>query len=163
GMRLAHAQRAARFGYGPESVTLLSTPLSSNITTVALYSTLVNGGAVVLMPKFDSAEFLALSERHKVTHTTAVPVQYSRILAHPDFGKRDLCSYKAKISVGSALPEDVKRDLLARWPGSMNDLYASTEGGVTCILAASEFPHKLHSIGKPAPYNDVRMIGEDGK
>ena len=41
--------------------------------------------AVVLMAKFDALKFLELAQRHRATHAMLVPVQYQRILAHPDF------------------------------------------------------------------------------
>jgi hypothetical protein len=37
-----------------------------------------------------------------------------------------------------------------------------TEGGGTCILAATSIPDKLHTVGKPAPGHDIRLIDEDG-
>jgi acyl-CoA synthetase (AMP-forming)/AMP-acid ligase II len=162
-MRLGHAIRAKRFGYDPSSVTLLSTPLSSNITTVALFATLVHGGTVILMPKFDVRQYLAIAEAERVTHTTMVPVQYERILAHPEFDRYDLSSFKIMLSIGSQLRADIKRDIVARWPGQMFDFYSSTEGGVTCILPVNAHPDKLHTIGKPAPGNDVRMIDDEGR
>src|SRR5690606_19148836 len=66
GMRAAQLQGGSSTltGYGPDSVTLLSTPLYSNTTLVSFFSTLGNGGTVVLMGRFDVAEYLALAERH---------------------------------------------------------------------------------------------------
>jgi long-chain acyl-CoA synthetase len=58
GMRWAHVTRGARYGYGPDTVTLLSTPLYSNTTLVVFFPTLAFGGAVLLMPKFDAAAYL---------------------------------------------------------------------------------------------------------
>ena len=75
GMRWAHVRRAGRFGYGPDTVTLLSTPLYSNTTLVVFFPTLAYGGTVLLMPKFDAARYLNLAQRHRVTHTMLVPVQ----------------------------------------------------------------------------------------
>jgi acyl-CoA synthetase (AMP-forming)/AMP-acid ligase II len=42
------------------------------------------------------------------------------------------------------------------------DSYGLTEGGGTCALVAHEFPDKLHTVGRPAPGHDIRLIGEDG-
>jgi long-chain acyl-CoA synthetase len=64
GMRWAHVTRGARYGYGPDTVTLLSTPLYSNTTLVVFFPTLAFGGTVVLMPKFDARAYLQLAEAH---------------------------------------------------------------------------------------------------
>src|SRR5947209_1286633 len=49
-------------GYGPDAVTLLSTPLYSNTTLVCFNPTFAGGGTIVLMKKFDARAFLELSE-----------------------------------------------------------------------------------------------------
>jgi len=38
-----------------------------------------------------------------------------------------------------------------------------TEGGGSCGLVAHEYPDKLHTVGKPLPGHDIRLIDEDGK
>ena len=38
-----------------------------------------------------------------------------------------------------------------------------TEGGGTCSLRAHETPNKLHTVGKPAPGHDIRLIDDAGK
>jgi hypothetical protein len=53
----AHAARPA-YGYEPESVTLISTPLYSNTTLVAVLPDARHGGTLVLMPKFDARAYL---------------------------------------------------------------------------------------------------------
>jgi acyl-CoA synthetase (AMP-forming)/AMP-acid ligase II len=57
----------------------------------------------------------------------------------------------------------LKADILKRWPGGLTEYYGMTEGGGTCMLAAHEFPHKLHTVGKPAEGHDIRLIDEDGR
>jgi len=38
-----------------------------------------------------------------------------------------------------------------------------TEGGGSCGLQCHEFPDKLHTVGRPLPGHDIRLIDEDGK
>ena len=61
-MRWSHVRRGRTYGYGADTVTLLSTPLYSNTTLVVLFPTLAFGGTVVLMPKFDAAAYLQLAQ-----------------------------------------------------------------------------------------------------
>ena len=58
-MRWAHMQRAPAFNYGPDSTTLISTPLYSNTTLVAFFPPLAMGGTVLLMTRFDVAGYLS--------------------------------------------------------------------------------------------------------
>ena len=162
GMRWAHVQRGAAYGYGADTVTLLSTPLYSNTTLVVFFPTLAYGGTVILMPKFDAGAYLQLAEQERVTHTMLVPVQYQRIMARPDFDRYDLASFRVKFSTSAPFSAALKADVLARWPGGLVEFYGMTEGGGTCILEAHLHPDKLHTVGRPAQGHDIRLIDEAG-
>ena len=162
-MRWMHVVRAAINLYDTDTVTLLATPLYSNTTLVAFFPTLARGGTLILMAKFDANGYLALAQKYRVTHTMLVPVQYQRIMALPNFGAYDLSSYKMKQCTSAPFAAELKADILKRWPGGLVDVYGMTEGGGTFSLRAHETPDKLHTVGKPAPGHDIRLIGEDGK
>ncbi|CAN5334797.1 class I adenylate-forming enzyme family protein [soil metagenome] len=158
-MRWGHVRRAT---YGPDAVTLTSTPLYSNTTLVSFFPTLAQGGTDVLMAKFDVARFLTLAETHRVTHAMLVPVQYKRLMEHEGFGDHDLSSFVMKFCTSAPFAAELKADILARWPGGLTEIFGMTEGGGTCLLACHEHPTKLHTVGKPAEGHDIRLVGEDG-
>jgi len=162
-MRWVHVQRAVASEYGATSVTIIATPLYSNTTLVSFFPTLARGGTVVSMAKFDAEKYLALAEQHRATHTMLVPVQYQRVMALPTFGNYDLSSFKMKQCTSAPFSATLKADILARWPGGLMEVYGMTEGGGTCTLAAHLYPDKLHTVGKPAPGHDIRLIDDNGK
>ena len=162
GMRWAYAVRAIQRGYGPDATTLISTPLYSNTTLVSFMPTLTFGGTVVLMPKFDSTRYLELAQQYRVTHTMLVPVQYQRLMAHPDFDRYDLSSFQAKFCTSAPFAASIKADVVRRWPGKLTEYYGMTEGGGSCQLEANEWPTKLHSVGRPMEGHDMRLIDEHG-
>jgi acyl-CoA synthetase (AMP-forming)/AMP-acid ligase II len=159
-MRWGQIKRGA---YTSEAVTIVSTPLYSNTTLVSYLPTVSNGGTAVLMPKFDAEQFLKLSERFGATHAMLVPVQYRRLMERPDFDSYDLSTYQMKFSTSAPFSPDIKADVLKRWPGGLVEFYGMTEGGGSCMLAAHEYPDKLHTVGKPMPGHDMRLIDEDGR
>jgi long-chain acyl-CoA synthetase len=161
-MRWAHVQRAGLSGYSTHTVTMIATPLYSNTTLVCLFPTLAYGGCAVLMPKFDALQYLQLAQTHRATHTMLVPVQYRRLMAHPEFDRFDLSAFQAKFSTSAPFHADLKADILKRWPGALNEYYGLTEGGGTCILQAHLHPNKLHTVGQPAEGHDIRLIDEAG-
>lgn len=161
-MRAAQMDRVSPNGYDAEARTLISTPLYSNTTIVSFMPTLFGGSTVFLMPKFDARAYLALVEKERITHTMLVPVQYKRIMDVPDFDQFDLSSMQVKFSTSAPLRADVKADVLARFPGTLLEYYGLTEGGGVTVLAAHENPTKLHTVGKMAPGNDIRLIDEKG-
>lgn len=150
-------------GYGPNAIGLVSTGLYSNTTLTSVIPTLSGGGTLVLMEKFDARDFLDLSERHRITHAMLVPVQYQRLLAHPEFDRFDLSSYVMKFCTSAPFAAKLKRQVLDRWPGGLTEYFGMTEGGGSCWLLAHEHPDKLHTVGQPIPGHDIRVIGEDGQ
>jgi acyl-CoA synthetase (AMP-forming)/AMP-acid ligase II len=70
---------------------------------------------------------------------------------------------RIKFSTSAPLRADVKADVLARFPGKLIEYYGSTEGGGVTVLVADEYPDKLHTVGKLAPGNDIRLIDAEGR
>jgi len=149
--------------YSYDAVAILSTPLYSNTTLASLLPALGGGATCVLMPKFDSLEFLKLCERHRVSAAMLVPVQYRRILEVPEFDDFDLSTFQMKFSTSAPFPAELKREVLSRWPGGLVEIYGMTEGGVVCVLRAHEFPDKLHTVGTWAQPSDLQVIDDDGR
>ena len=115
------------------------------------------------MAKFDAAGYLRLAERHRVTHTMLVPVQYQRLMALPTFDAHDLSSFEFKFCTSAPFGAALKAEVVQRWPGGLIEFYGMTEGGGTCILAAHLHPDKLHTVGQPAEGHDIRLIDDAGR
>ena len=161
-MRSLHITGAKTLGYGPDSITLLSTPLYSNTTLVSFLPTLAWGGTVVLQAKFNSSEWLKLAEQHAATHTMLVPVQYRRLLADPSFDDHRL-SLQMKFCTSAPFPADLKAEVLRRMPGGLVEFFGMTEGGVSFVFPAHLHPDKLHTVGRASDGHAVRIIDEDGQ
>jgi|HigsolmetaAR201D_1030396.scaffolds.fasta_scaffold00450_11 long-chain acyl-CoA synthetase len=162
-MRWGHIRRGEVLLYDEESIAVISTPMYSNTTLVSLVPALARGGTLVLMKKFNALEFLRLCEKERATHAMLVPVQYRRIMDLPEFDSFDLSSFRMKTCTSSPFAADLKADVLKRWPGALVEIYGMTEGGGTCLLHATEFPNKLHTVGRPAAGHDIRVIDEEGR
>jgi acyl-CoA synthetase (AMP-forming)/AMP-acid ligase II len=162
-MRDLLAVRFTAFDYGPDTISIASTPLYSNTTLVAALATLGVGGTLIVMPKSDVVKFLEIAQRERATHAMLVPVQYQRILAHPDFDRYDLASFKCKLSTSAPLRAAIKADAVKRWPGRLIEIYGLTEGGGSCTLEANLFPDKLHTVGKPGLGAEIVVLDEQGR
>jgi acyl-CoA synthetase (AMP-forming)/AMP-acid ligase II len=161
-MRWAHIMRIDMSGTNSPDVTILSTPLYSNTTLVRFLPALAGGGTVVLMAKFDALKFLELCQAHRVTSAMLVPVQYRRILDVPTFDSFDLSSFRMKFCTSAPFSAELKAEILRRWPGGLIEFYGMTEGGGSCMLVAHEFPDKLHTVGRPIPGHDIKLIDDAG-
>jgi long-chain acyl-CoA synthetase len=162
-MRWAHVKRYVAFGFGRDTVNLVSTPLYSNTTLVSFLPALGLGATVVLMPRFDAHGFLRLAQKYGATDAPLVPVQFDRILRVPGFDTFDLSSFRCKYSTSAHFPAALKEETLRRWPGGLIEVYGMTEGGGTCILSAHEHRDKLHTVGKPAAGHVMHVIDDDGR
>ena len=147
--------------YGPESRSLLSTPLYSNTTLAVFLPTMLWGGHARLMGKFDAARWLELAEANRITHTMLVPVQYQRLLRHADFDRHDLSAMEQKFCTSAPFSAELKAEALARFPGTLNEIYGMTEGGVVCMLMAHKFPDKLHTVGQPVAGHELIVLDEN--
>ncbi len=162
GMRWRQMAFRAAHNYGAHSRTLTSTPLYSNTTMAVFLPSLFGGGCVSIMGKFDAGKWLTRAAAERVTHTMLVPVQYRRLLDHPDFDRFDLSSLLVKYCTSAPFSAEQKRAVLDRMPGGLIEIYGMTEGGVACMLLAHEHPDKLHTVGQPAPGHSLKVLGEDG-
>lgn len=156
------ATAASFLNAGLEVRSLTSTPLYSNTTMVGFLSALLAGGTVTIMGKFDAARWLRIAERDRTTVTMLVPVQYQRLLAEPALDDTDLSALRLKYCTSAPFSAELKRAVLDRMPGGLIEIYSMTEGGVVCLLYAHEHPDKLHTVGRPAPGSEVRVMNDKG-
>lgn len=148
---------------GEAIVSLASTPLYSNTTMIAFLPPLLAGGTVRIMGKFDTAKWLGHAERDRTTITMLVPVQYQRLMDEPRLDATDLSALVVKYCTSAPFSADLKRAVLQRMPGALIEIYSMTEGGVVCLLAAHEFPDKLHTVGRPAPGSELKVLDDEDR
>lgn len=143
--------------------SLASTPLYSNTTMVAFLAPLLAGGMVRVMGKFDAKRWLAHCQADRTAVTMLVPVQYQRLMDEPSFDEFDLSSLALKYCTSAPFSAELKREVLRRMPGALIEIYSMTEGGVVCLLQAHEFADKLHTVGRPAPGSELKVLDDDDR
>lgn len=150
-------------GAGLDVRSLASTPLYSNTTMVAFLPVLLAGGCVRVMGKFDCGQWLAHAQADRTTITMLVPVQYQRLMDFAGFDDFDLSALKLKYCTSAPFSADLKREVLRRMPGGLIEIYSMTEGGVVCLLACHEFLDKLHTVGRPAPGSELKVVDDQDR
>jgi long-chain acyl-CoA synthetase len=121
------------------------------------------GHPVVLMDGWDAEESLRLIERHRVTHTHAVPTQFRRMLALPGAVREryDLSSLRAVIHSAAPCPAEVKRRMID-WLGPVIvEYYAATEGGGT-LITSEQWLRKPGSVGLPWLGSEIQVLDRAG-
>jgi len=114
-----------------EDMTYLSpAPLYHSAPQAAVSLTIRKGGTVVIMERFDPAEYLALIERYQVTHTQLVPTMFSRMLKLPEAERlaNDLSSLEIAVHAAAPCPVKVKEQMIQWWGPIIHEDYGATEG-----------------------------------
>lgn len=161
--RAVMSKGLAGLNFDRSSITLISTPLYTNLSLPAFFATLWAGGAALIMPKFDAAQFLRLASSHRASHFFLVPVQVQRLLADPAFATTDLSATKLKYVAGSRFDPALKKAAIDKWPGILFEVYGMTEGAPLSSFVVNDHPEKIESVGRPAVGSVIKIIGEDGK
>jgi long-chain acyl-CoA synthetase len=108
------------------------------------------GATVVLMEKFDAAEFLALVARYRVTHSQMVPTMFTRLLKLPEAVKKaaDVSSMEVIIHSAAPCPVPIKEQMIDWFGPILIEYYGATEAyGLTQISAPEWLEHR-GSVGK---------------
>ena len=138
---------------------------------VLCFPVLARGGEIVIMRQPDVGEFIALIERHRVTHTFLPPTVIYMVLGHPTLDGADLSSLQC-FWYGAA-PMSVARleEALRRIGPVMAQLFGQTEAPmmVSTMSPSDHFNADgtvarqcLSSAGRPSPLCTVAIMSADG-
>ena len=150
----------------PPSVNLLVFPLFHVSGCHAVFfSSLLQGGKVVLMTRWDAKNALELIEREKVTAFPAVPTMYRDLLRLNTRDEFDLSSLSNMSVGGQATPPALLADIHQAFPTAViGSGYGMTESNGTVTLAVgSEFIENPRSVGRPVSTIDVEVRDDAGK
>jgi len=153
----------ARLWHYREGLTYLSpAPLYHSAPHVAVSLTIRLGGTAIIMEHFDPAQYLALIEKYRVTHSQLVPTMFSRMLKLPDAERRahDLSSLEIAIHAAAPCPAQVKEQMIAWWGPIIHEYYGMTEGmGFTACDTAEWLAHR-GTVGRVL-FGDLRILDEN--
>jgi long-chain acyl-CoA synthetase len=125
-----------------------------------LHRTVLRGGEIVMLPRFDADQVLHAIARTYPTSLPGVPTMLRALLEHPDFGKTDMHSLRVCASGGAALPAELK-DAFEQASGSIvAEGYGLTE---CCITSSNPYaaPRKAGTIGQPLPGTLFTLVDRD--
>ena len=110
--------------------------------------------------RFDAAEILPMFKKHNIT-TFCAPPTMLRMLVKQDISQYDLSSVKHMTTAGEALNPEVYRQFEKITGLQILEGFGQTES--TMIIGNMiGAPHKIGSMGKPAPIYDVSIVDPDG-
>jgi long-chain acyl-CoA synthetase len=129
--------------------------------TCVLNRTVLHGGEMVLLPKFELGQALKAIHRHRITAVPGVPTMYQAFLDHPRIEKYDLSSIRVCISGGAPMPAELKARFEARTGATVVEGYGLTESSGVVSVNPYEGLSKDGSIGQPLPGTDILLVDKD--
>lgn len=129
--------------------------------TCTLNRTVMNGGEMVMLPRFDAAQVLAAVQRTKATSLPGVPTMYQALLDHPAIGNIDFSSLRACISGGAPLPLEVKQKFEATTGAKLIEGYGLTETSPIVCSNPYEGLNKTGTVGQPVPATRVKLVDRE--
>jgi long-chain acyl-CoA synthetase len=123
------------------------------------------GAEIVLEPRFDAEDMLALIERHRVTHMHIVPTMFVRLLKLPDAVRRryDVSSLRFVVHGAAPCPPAVKQAMIRWWGPVINEYYGSTETGIPVWHDSHEALARPGTVGRAVEGAVVRVFDEAGR
>lgn len=144
-------------------VAICALPFSHLGGLIFIQANLLFGQTVLIMERFMPLEFLRNIVSHKVNWFWLVPSMYYALLQLKEFERFDLSSLRWIVIFGAPSSADSIRRFHAHCPRAI--LYhgwgmTETNAPTTVIPAGSP---KIESVGKPAPWIEVKVVDEEDR
>ena len=146
-------------------VQIVAGPLYHNAPFLLAVRGLFAGQHIVIMPRFDAEQTLALIERHRVNYAMMVPTMMQRITKLPDEvrARYDVSSLQTVIHCAAPCPAWLKRAWID-WlgAGAVQELYGGTEGCGATWIDGQEWLDRPGSVGRAMTGYKIRVKTENG-
>ncbi|TAM39733.1 long-chain fatty acid--CoA ligase [bacterium] len=142
---------------------LCALPFSHLGGLIYIQNTINFGLTLVLMERFIPAEFLRNVQDHKVNFFWIVPSMYYALLQLKEFETFDLSSLRWIVTFGASNSPDALRRFQQFCPKAylLNGWGLTETNAPTVVLPMGS--KNIESVGRPAPWIEVKIFSDDGK
>lgn len=154
------ADEADLWGFEPGDRHLVCSPMYHSASVRFAAGTLLRGGSLAVLPRFDAWLAADTIRRWRPTTTFMVPVALQRLLAD-DAAPERLDSFRLLVHAGAPCPAPLKRQAMARTrPDAVWEFYGSTEGQFT-VCSPQDWVEHPGTVGRARPGRSL-AIDPDG-
>ena len=142
---------------------LVCLPLYHTSALSMAVKTLLDGGSLVVLPRFNAGQVVAAVERFQISLLNLVSATMVRLARHPGITREGMLSLRTIIVGGGAFPQS----LLREW-GELIDLekiifgYGASEGHGSCFITGAAMLERPGSVGKPERC-DIKILDDGGE
>ncbi len=152
-------------GSTADDISLIVLPLYHLFgQTVLMNATMLAGGTIVLVPRFDPAVVLRLFQDEGITHFAGVPTMYWQLLNFPEADQFDIERIASTLRMAdcgaAAMPVEVMRQFEEKFGIKILEGYGLSETSPTVTKNMPDKPRKPGSIGLPLWGIEIRVVDE---
>ena len=152
-------EETSLWSFGPGDVNLVVSPLYHSAPLRFAAATLLAGGDVVVMPKFDAAAVADAVGSERPTTAFLVPAHLQRLFSLTDPPKLD--TFRLVLHAGAPCPEPLKHQAIDVFGEDVLwEFYGATEGQFT-VCSSREWLERPGTVGRARPGRSL-SIDEDG-
>jgi long-chain acyl-CoA synthetase len=129
--------------------------------TCVLNRTVLAGGMIAMLPRFDAKVTLATIARIKATALPGVPTMYQALLDHPNMGSTSFQSLRVCISGGAPLAPALKTKFERATGARVVEGYGLTESSGVVACNPYDGINKTGTIGQPVPGTVVKLVDRE--
>jgi len=143
---------------------LLCSPLSHAGATLFM-PTLLRGGTLLVLPRFEPGAVLRAIQDHRVNCSLMVPSMIYALLDHPDLDTFDLSSLETIFYGGSLMSPVRLKEAIERIGPVFSQFYGQAEAPMVVTLMRKaehllDDPARLASCGRALPWNEVGLLDD---
>ena len=120
---------------------------------------------LVLMPRFDPEEMLALIEEHRIDTMFIVPTMMVRLLRLPEEVRRryDHSSLRHVVHAAAPCPMAVKRAMIEWWGPVIHEFWGATDLGAPTACDSHEWLAKPGTVGRLTEGATLKILDDEGR
>jgi len=130
--------------------------------TCGLNATVLAGGTLTLLPRFEAGKALDIIARDRVTIFEGVPTMYAGMLHHPAADSASTATLRLCVSGGAALPVEILRGFEQKFGCVILEGYGLSETSPVASFNHPDRPRKPGSIGTPIEGVEMRLVTDTG-
>jgi long-chain acyl-CoA synthetase len=150
---------AAVWQFDPRDLHMVCSPMYHTVSVRFATGTLLSGGPLAILSRFDAAAALDVLRRLRPTTAFLVPTHLQRMLQTPELAEHETFdSLRLLAHAGAPCPPSVKRATMARVrPGAVWEFYGSTEAQFT-VCGPDEWLAHPGSVGRARPGRRLSIV-----
>ncbi|WP_227395806.1 fatty acid--CoA ligase family protein [Jeotgalibacillus aurantiacus] len=131
--------------------------------TVVLNAPLINGGTMLIVPRFSPKDVFDVVQKHKATVFAGVPTMYNFLLQYPEATGESFESVRLCISGGASLPVALLHQFEGKFNVRVSEGYGLSEASPVTCFNPLDRERKAGSIGTSITNVENKIVNELGE